>query len=136
MLVTPRDHPLQARSELGFEDTLDHDYIGLRPGTQLSLQLIRSATELGRHWPCRIQVSSYDALCLMVEAGLGIAILPRRLALSYSRALHIRPVELREPWARRTFEVCCRPPRELASSTRLLLDHLLASSSPDPRAVS
>jgi DNA-binding transcriptional LysR family regulator len=125
VLLAPANHPLATRSGLRFEETLDFNYIGLQSGTQLSMQMIRAANEVGRSWICRMEVSSYDALALMVEAGLGIALLPRRLAIAGVMSLSVTIVELHERWAQRRFAICTQPYRELSSTTRILLDHLL-----------
>jgi len=124
-LAVPSDHPLARRNTVKYEHTLSYEYIGLHTGSQLNQQLIRAASDLGRTWTCRMQVTSYDALCLMIEAGLGIGILPRHIALSYSKALRITPVALDEPWSLRSFSICSRVYGELTPAARLLLDHLL-----------
>jgi DNA-binding transcriptional LysR family regulator len=134
MLAVPADHPLARKKVVKYSQTLVHEYIGLHTGSQLNLQLMRAASDLGRSWICRMQVTSYDALCCMIEAGLGIGILPRQLATSYAKALRIVPVALNEPWASRAFSICCRPYRELSPAARLLLDHLLADRMPSGRS--
>jgi molybdate transport repressor ModE-like protein len=125
VVAVPKSHPLARRSSTSFVDTLDYDYVGLHTGSQLNLQLIRAASELGRPWSSRVQVTSYDALCLMIEAGLGIGILPKSLAQSYSKALRIKVLGLKEEWAHRTLAVCIRSYDSLTPAARLLVAHLL-----------
>jgi len=72
----------------------------------------------------RIQVNSFDALCLMVEAGLGIGIVPQGAAKPYFKGLRIRPVVLDEPWAHRELKICVRSYDALHTAARLLVDHL------------
>jgi benzoate membrane transport protein len=50
----------------------------------------RGAAEAGLPLRLRIQVTSYDALCLMVAAGLGIGVMPRGSAALYKGTLAIR----------------------------------------------
>lgn len=132
VLLAPMNHPLTAKSGVRFEETLDFSYIGLQSGTQLSLQMIRAANEVGRSWICRMEVCSYDALALMVEAGLGIALLPRRLAIAGVMSLSVTIIELHERWAQRRFAICSQPYRELSSTSRILLDHLLETAPQPP----
>ena len=125
VIATPMAHPLARLPEASFEQTLGFDYVGLHAQSQLNLQLTQAASELGRFWKPRIQVTSYDALCLMIEEGLGIGVLPKRIAQSYAKALRIQAVPLAEPWARRDLAVCIRSYAALSPAAQLLVDHLL-----------
>jgi DNA-binding transcriptional LysR family regulator len=75
----------------------------------------------------RIQVTGYDALCVMVAAGLGIGVMPRASAALYRGALKISVVTLAETWAQRRLAVCVRSMESLSSVARLLVEHLQAS---------
>jgi DNA-binding transcriptional LysR family regulator len=133
VLVAPKGHPLARRRSITFQESLDFDFVGLHAQSQLNLQLIRAATDLGRAWQARVHVTSYDALCHMVQAGMGIGVLPWRIAQSYAKALGIRLVKLQEPWAHRTLAVCVRSYEALAPAPRLLVDRLLRSVSAGER---
>src|SRR5471030_2765143 len=74
VLIVPAAHPLAALDVVSFAQTLDYEFVGLHVGTSLNFQMLRSASELGRSLKLRIEVNSYDAQCLMVEAGLGIGL--------------------------------------------------------------
>jgi DNA-binding transcriptional LysR family regulator len=134
-VIVPARHPLAPRKSVRFAETLAFDYVGLPTGSQLNLQLVRAASELDRSWRCRVQVASYDALCLMVEAGMGIGVLPLRLAQSHQKALRIKILELREPWVHRVLAVCFRSYAAASPAARLLIDHLLRSSPSEGREV-
>lgn len=123
-IITSRHHPLAKRRKVRFEETLDFPYVGLPHGSQMNLQLTRSALALNRTWRCRFQVSGYDALCLMVEADLGTGILPRRVAQTQAKALHIRILELDEPWAKRQLHLCIRSRASLSPAAQLLVAHM------------
>jgi len=131
-LVVPAGHPLADRRRASFADTLAFDYIGLKRGSQLYNQQARAAREAGLPWRCRFEVPSYDALCLMVQARLGLGILPRRLAQDYARALDIRALDLDEDWARRELHLCLRSYDALSASARRLVDHMLAGQRGGP----
>ena len=100
-----------------FVDTFDAPSIGLAPGGTMDAMLRRQAALLGRTLTHRIQVSSLDAACRIVGAGLGIAVLPREATAPHVSARRLAMVPLAEPWAVRRFVVCsratmpCRPRR-------------------------
>lgn len=124
IVITPKDHVLAHGKSVSFSETLDFDYVGLPVGSALNNRIVRSASDLGRTPRLRIHVNSFDALCLMVEAGLGIGIVPRGAAKPYFKGLRIRPVPLREPWAIRDLRLCVRSYGALPAAARLLVDHL------------
>lgn len=124
VLIVPQGHPLAGRASVKFEDTLDYEYVGLHVGSSLNFQLVRAASDLGRSLKLRIQVSGYDAQCLMVEAGLGIGILPRASLHTYS-ALALQSIVLDEPWAYRQLKIAVRSYDGLSVAARLLFDHFM-----------
>jgi DNA-binding transcriptional LysR family regulator len=124
VLITPREHPLAGRQQVGFAETLEYDCVGLHTGSAINLQLVRAASDLERTVRMRIQVTSYEALCLMVETGLGIGFLPELVARRYLVTLGIVLVRLEEPWAERTLKLCVRSYAALPMAARMLLDHL------------
>jgi DNA-binding transcriptional LysR family regulator len=124
VVITPKDHPLALKKSVSFQETLDFDFVGLTVGSTLHNQILRAAQELGRTAKLRIQVNSFDALCLMVEAGLGIGIVPKGAAKPYFKGLRIRPIILDEPWANRELKICVRSYAALTAAAKLLVDHL------------
>lgn len=124
VVITPKDHPLAHSASVSFRETLDFDYVGLPVGSALNNRIVRAANDLGRTPKLRIHVNSFDALCLMVEAGLGIGIVPRGAARPYCKGLRICPVQLREAWAMRDLQLCIRSYEALPAAAKLLVDHL------------
>jgi DNA-binding transcriptional LysR family regulator len=121
VIVVPRRHPLTRRRSVRYEDTLRFDYVMFDTASPLYLWLAREATRLNSLLKGRIQVRGLDAVCRMVEAGLGIGVVPRRAAESFARSMAISLVRLREPWARRQFCIVCRDAAELAPIERSFL---------------
>jgi len=87
-----------------------------------------ACTDLERTVRMRIQVTSYEALCLMVETGLGISFLPEAVARRYVDTLGIALVRLEEAWAERALKLCVRSYAALPVAARMLLDHLRRDS--------
>lgn len=127
VLLVPNDHPLSDRESVRFADILNHEFIALRSGTHLNFQLIKAANDLGRSLKIRMEVSSYDALCLMVQAGVGIGIMPQGSAGIYKMD-GARVVALEEEWASRELALCVRSREGLSMAAGLFVDHLLTVS--------
>lgn len=121
-------HRLAARKRLRFADTLDELSIGVAPGGTMDALLRRQAALLGRTLAHRIQVSSLDAACRIVAAGLGLAVLPREATAPHASASRLAMVPLADPWAVRRFVICSRADSALSATARLLIDHLRAQA--------
>ncbi len=124
VVVVPAGHALARRRSLKLADILPFDLVGMHPGSAINNLLMRNAAELETPLKLRIQVTSYDAQCLMVSAGLGVGVLPLGSAQIYRGALALRTIALAEPWARRKLSLCVRSQESLSGVARLLVDHL------------
>lgn len=105
VLLVPRGHPLEGRTEIGFADTLEYDYVGLNAGSSLLSRLVTAAIAADKTLRIRIQVSSFDGICRMIEAGLGIGVLPRAAVRPEILGTRLSPIALSDPWANRTLWV-------------------------------
>ncbi len=131
VLIAPAGHPLARRRSVRLADALPFDFVGVHPGSAINNQLTRAAAEAGLPLKLRIQVTSYDALCLMVSAGLGVGVLPRGSAQLYRGTLALRPITLAEPWAHRQLSLCVRSGESLSRVAQLLVEHLRAPAGGD-----
>jgi DNA-binding transcriptional LysR family regulator len=123
-VIVPRGHALAERGTVRYIDTLDHDFVGLHTGSAINLLLVKEAAELDCSPKLRIQVTSYEALCLMVESGIGIGFLPEAVARRYADTLTLIVLHLDEPWALRSLKLCVRALGALPPAARMLVDHL------------
>ncbi|MES2259501.1 MAG: LysR family transcriptional regulator [Pseudomonadota bacterium] len=121
VLVVPADHPLGALEEVAFAETLAYDFVGLNQGSSLLQRLADAAGALEQALRLRIQVSSFDAICRMIEAGMGIGVLP-------DGAVHIgaglRAIRLTDAWAARSLWLGVRSEAALVPEAVKLLEHL------------
>lgn len=121
-------HALATRSSVGFMDIADQPFVGLHAGSSLHRLLTRAATEAGVALNWRMHVTSFDAACAMVAAGLGVSVVPRKAAMAYARSLSLATVALSDGWATRQLFLCVRSGAELHSAARLLFEHLRNSA--------
>ena len=127
VLVVPNKHPLARRKAIRFEEALDFDFVSLSIGTSLAERLRLETDALGKRLKLRIQVRSFDAMCQMVAAGLGVAVLPVAAIQPHLRSMGLRKIDLTDPWVDRGLLIGARDLGALPRPARLLVDHLVAS---------
>ncbi len=125
VLIAPADHPLATRASSLFAQVLDYPFVMLHSGSAIHTFTMNAAAALGRHLEVRIQVRSFEAVCRMVSAGVGIGMVPRS-AVTAGAPLAV--IELEEPWAQRDLKVCVRKRELLSGFAAELVDCLTASS--------
>lgn len=124
VLVMPRDHPLSSLGRPSFRSLLEQEFVGLAVTNALQQHLAERAIQAGQPLKLRVRLGSFDAVCRMVGAGIGLAIIPETAARRCRRIAAIRIVRLSDSWARRELHVCVRRSSDLAPPARLLLDYL------------
>lgn len=124
VLVTPRNHPMSRRESLCFYETLDWDFIGLGDRASIQVWLRKTAMLLGQSIRFRIQVGSFDAVCRMVEAGVGVSIIPQSTALRMQASAGIHIVQLDDDWAERDLKLVMRSLEGLAPHARKLVEDI------------
>jgi len=127
VLVVARDHPLANRAKVGFDELLDHDFVGLDRASALQRFLANKAVRIGRPLRLRVQLRSFDAVCRLVECQVGIGIVPETTARRAARTNTIAAVPLADSWAVRDLTICVRSMDELPLYARQLVEHLRAS---------
>ena len=121
VLVVPAGHPLAGRDEVAFAEVLGEPFVCLHAGSAIHTFMMNHAARLGGRLDVRIQVRSFNAVCRMVAAGVGIGMVPR------SAAVHgLKTVRISDPWAPRDLQLCVRSRAALSPAAVALLDHLAA----------
>ncbi len=126
VLVVPKGHVLASRESIGFADMLDLDQVGLDQASALQRFLAERAARIGGRLRLRVRLRSFDAVCRMVEAGVGVGIVPETMARAAARTLAIAAVPIADEWAVRELRLCVRSMVELPPHTRQLVDFLLS----------
>jgi molybdate transport repressor ModE-like protein len=128
VLVVAQDHPLSKRAKIGFEDVLEHDFVGLDRASAIQRFLATKAVRIGRPLRLRVQLRSFDAVCRLVECKVGIGIVPETTARRVSKTMAIAIVPLTDSWAVRDLTICIRSMSELPLYARQLVEHLRATA--------
>ncbi|MHA7685762.1 LysR family transcriptional regulator [Cupriavidus sp. PET2-C1] len=124
VVLAPKNHPLAALDEVSFVDTLEYDFVGLNQGSSLLQRLTDASVALEKVLRLRIQVSSFDAICRMIEAGLGIGVLPDGAVRAEILGAGLRAIYLTDPWASRTLWLGVKSETGLQPEAAKLLAHL------------
>ena len=135
VVVVRPDHPLAARDRLEFADTLDFDHIGLHAASSIYLRSQYAAAQAGKSMRLRINVPGFDAVCRMVQANMGIGLIPDRAFDVIGAGMGLRSIRLCDPWARRELKIVVRDACQLSTTSRLVLDHLRSAEESESRAV-
>lgn len=125
VLVAPRGHELTANGPVAFASTLDHEHVGLAETSGLHI-FLRQICEL-MHQPLRlrIQVGNFEAACRMIEAGVGIGVLPASASRRHAQSMAIDIAPLTDAWAVRKMQICVRSLDSLPMLARALVDLLI-----------
>lgn len=125
VVVLAANDPLTRDDRIGFAEVLDRPFIGLNDGSAIERHIAEHAARLGARPSYRVRLRSFDAICRMVEAGVGVGVIPQTAAQRCQRSMAIDYRVLDEPWALRQLTVCVRDHDQLPGHTRLLMNHLL-----------
>ncbi|PLC53252.1 LysR family transcriptional regulator [Pollutimonas nitritireducens] len=121
VVALPTDHPLAKRRGLTWRDLASCEYISLAQGSGnrfLIDQALAHSPDRPR-WFCEVQ--HVPALVSMVEAGLGIGVVPQ-LAMPPRGHTALVSVPLRDPVVSRTIGLIHRRGRALSRVAQLLYD--------------
>jgi DNA-binding transcriptional LysR family regulator len=133
VIAHPHD-PIARHKSLRLADMLDDcRFVGLNQFNSIQVFLERIAHGLGKRVNLRIQVGSYDAVCRMVEAGAGVAIVPRVFAQSYAGAANLRLLPLQDSWALREISLVRHHQRMLPTFSEALMRHLVEAAAQQRR---
>lgn len=128
VLVTAVQHPLAQEASVDFARTLGDYYVSLPASSAIHMFIDNAAQALGSRIKLRIQVGNFEAACRMIEAGVGIGVVPRSVARRHARAMAIALIPLNDPWAERKLKICVRALADLPPFARTLVERLMADA--------
>ncbi|MDO8377754.1 LysR substrate-binding domain-containing protein [Phenylobacterium sp.] len=127
VVVAQAGHPLAARARAAFADVLAFDLVGLERTSALQRFLADKAARLGASLNLRVQLRSFDAVCRLVEAGVGIGVVPQSTAARVAQATPLAVIELEDDWAVRDLTLCVRRFSDLRPYAQDLVTSLRAA---------
>jgi DNA-binding transcriptional LysR family regulator len=119
-LLSPEGRPVP------FVRLADFDHVSLAGDSALFNYLELQARRLGRTLHARVRLRDFAAICRMVEAGVGIGVVPEPAARRSAQAMNIVVIELLDAWALRQLSICVRSFDELPRHAQQLVDALRA----------
>ena len=125
MLVVPNGHPLASRGPLRLEEAIAYDFIGYFPRHSFEAFMEVAEQSLSAPLNVRVQVTSFEARCTMVQQGLGLAIMPEQGARMLAAAMGLTCLRLTDEWASREYFLCVRDAATLGPPAADLVHHLL-----------
>ena len=128
VLVAQAGHPIAHHDTVVFEDALDYEFIGLQEASSFHTFLLHTANAVNKTLKIRIQMGNFEAVCRMIEAGIGIGVLPESAARRHAQTMPIRIIPLRDEWAVGKLKICVRSLQILPAFARDLIGQLVAES--------
>ncbi|MFT6589260.1 MAG: DNA-binding transcriptional LysR family regulator [Rhodoferax sp.] len=130
VLVASSRHPFAKRQRIAFADTLDEDAVGMQQGSTLQTFLAQVTDKLGKPLKLRVQLSSFDAMCRMIGAGVGVGIVPESAARRNQQGMNLALIELIDRWSVRERFVLTREREALPAYAQSLVDTICAHYQP------
>ena len=128
-VTTPRQAEAlvqHAGQAVAFSRLANFDHVGLAGDSALFRYLSQQAERTGRRLRARVRLRSFDAICRMVESGVGVAIVPEPAARRCARTMDIAVLELADAWALRHLGICMRSFDALPRHAQQLVEALKA----------
>lgn len=124
-VMVPQAHPLaQREGGVRFDDLLEYDVVGLQSGAAVQEQLQQLAAARGRTLKARLQVRGFDAIAQLVEAGLGVAVLPTAAVERFGKLFRVQRLALKEDWAMRNYLLAVRTQETLPTVVKRFVEAL------------
>lgn len=133
VLITPPGHPLAGAAPVPFERALDYDFVSLSRTASLTRKISAAAEANGRILRIRVQARSFDTMCRMVAAGLGLTVLPRAGASLYADALGLKVMTLEGLDVQRRLLLAMRNRAALSPAASALVEGIEARMRDCPR---
>jgi DNA-binding transcriptional LysR family regulator len=124
ILVTPRRNEFSGRRQIDFIEVGNRDFVGLTNATALAVHIAKHAARLGVRLRLRARLRDFDAICRMVSAGVGVAVVPEAAARRCAQSMPLTLLAIRDSWANRQLVICARSFKSLPKPAKLLVEHL------------
>lgn len=134
VLVVPQGHALAQAGSASFGESLAWEHVVLHNASAINAFLRQAGERMHRPLRVRIEVGTAEAVCQMVQAGVGVAVLPESTVRRHASA-GLAILSLTDSWATRRMQVCVRRFSTLPPFARSLFELLGMDASPDRQPV-
>lgn len=124
IVLLPAGHPLAGQQHITFKEVAASGLVGIQPGGALDQLIHERAQRAQISLQIGVTVSSFDAACRMVQAGLGAAIVPTSAVAAYAGTDLFARRELAESWAARDLWVYALHKAPRLRAVELLIETL------------
>lgn len=131
VLVVSTEHPLAGETQVPFSRTLDYDHVGLHEANAIHAFLRQVSAAAHRPLRLRIEVGNFETACRLIEANVGVGIVPLSSAQRHQQRMAIRVVRLEDDWSLRQQFVVVRQLDALPAFGRDLVELLIADAEVD-----
>jgi DNA-binding transcriptional LysR family regulator len=126
--IAPQGHPLLRRADLQLEDLVDEPLIVFEPGSTGRQHVLEAFYRRELSPTVAMEATTTQLVVRMVEAGLGVAIVPLLHSGAVTRGTTVGSVALGDQIRPIESGVFLRADIELDEATHALLDYVLAST--------
>lgn len=126
VVVAAANDELAAAKRIGLADLLHRRFVGLT-GSALQDNIDAHAAALGARLKMRVRMRSFEGICRLASAGVGLGIVPENAARRLARIMPLLVLRLSDGWASRALLVCFRSDDDLTPHAKSLVAHLAAA---------
>ena len=125
VLAVPFGHALSEENEIAFAQATGLNFVSLHAGSAIHSFADQVASDMGVSLNVRIRVSGFEAMCRMIEANVGVGLLPASVAVRLQASHKIKALRLSDEWAERELKICLRNLHELPAFAQELVEFLV-----------
>ena len=126
VLVVPEYHQLMSKLTVKIEDFIQYEMVGLEKGSSLQAMLDKQVQKKNLKIKKKVETVSFEGVRGMVEAGLGIAVLPTGAIKPYLKSSKLKIIKIDEKWAKRSIKIAIKNDDSIGKAGALLLNHLIS----------
>jgi len=126
VLVVPECHPLVSKLSVKIEDFIEYEMVGLEKGSSLQAMIDKQVQKKNVKIKKKVETVSFEGVRRMVEAGLGIAVLPTGAIKPYLKSSKLKIIKIDEKWAKRSIKIAIKNDDSIGKAGTLLLNHLIS----------
>ena len=126
VLVVPEYHPLVSKLTVKIKDFIKFEMVGLEKGSSLQAMIDKQVQKQNLKIKKKLETVSFEGIRGMVEAGLGIAVLPTGAIKPYLKSSKLKTIKIDENWAKRSIKIAIKNDVSIGKAGALLLNHLIS----------